>query len=64
LFANKNQQGSLSMCHGYLLLDISGMHRYPSISPMHNSAQDFSSLACFRRFLQQTDLSKFTIGSN
>ena len=26
--------------------------------------EDFSSLACFRRFLQQTDLSKFTIGSN
>jgi len=26
--------------------------------------ENFSSLACFRRFLQQTDLSKFTIGSN
>jgi len=26
--------------------------------------EDFSSLACFRRFLQQTDLRKFTIGSN
>jgi len=26
--------------------------------------EDFSSLARFRRFLQQTDLSKFTIGSN
>jgi len=26
--------------------------------------ENFSSLACFRRFLQHNDLSKFTIGSN
>ena len=48
----------LSTCQHNMLYVIQSWNSLPA------TPDDFSSLACFRRFLQRTNLSRFKVGSN